>query len=174
MTYCYSHRSVSCSTLKNLAPNGMSFNPFPLWLKHQCRRERKLIRARDGGCLQGNSFFWTQQSCHTHRLIGTVTTHTKPAWLQTRQIPALEKTDRNKVPSLAMKLFAIDICWKNGISVFSNGVSLGISARQTLYPGVAGEHKTDYVAFVLVSFFGGGASLLVPFSFWCVCLLSIF
>lgn len=47
-----------------------------------------------------------------YRLIETVTTHTKPAWLQTRQIPALGKSSRNKVPFLTMKLFDIDVFWK--------------------------------------------------------------
>lgn len=89
----------------------------------------KTVKARRDGCLQGNSVFQTQPDCCSYEFTETVAIFTRPAQVQDRWGPSIERGGRYLNPNQEAISSTTDTCWKRGKkSVFGRRVSLGISA----------------------------------------------
>lgn len=68
---------------------GCLYQSIPQRIRDPCgRRHRKIVRARGGGGLQGNSVFWTEQGSCTCVLIELVKAFTPPMQVQARPNPS--------------------------------------------------------------------------------------
>lgn len=89
--------------------------------------------------------------------------------------PELRGGSGHRVPPLPKMLFAIATFWERGKSVFSNGVSLGISttSSQASCSGVADQYIIDCRFFFLCMLFFG-YSLVICFLIFLFCFDFLF
>lgn len=94
-------------------------------------------------------------STHRH-----MTVHKEP--VKPDKISALRKIREHKIPPLTEKQFQLMPGRKGGVTRYINH-----TAMQAPYPGVAGQHKTDSIAY----FWAGGYFALMFLSY---CLVFVF
>lgn len=109
----------------------MPSNPSPSRLRNQWERgARNIIRAKDDGWLQENSFFQTQQNWCIYELTETVTTCTRSR-VQARWCHSTERRKWAWASTPMQESICNQWLWAKEVSIFSNEVSLYVLS--TLY-----------------------------------------
>lgn len=175
MTHCYTHGAAYFSTFFNKddsfsilqgtqSPqlvnmqriygkystlNRVHITPFPPRLRILPGREgRKIVKARDGKQLQGNTVFQTQQGS-SEFVIACI----RPVQVQTRENTRWG-LNGHKTPSLAEELLALIADRTGRVNVLSLCVLLVCllyslycyTPRQMLLPKVARQHTLDWIS----------------------------
>lgn len=129
------------------------------------RKGGKIIRARDGGWLLGNSHSRTNPHMNSQKLRQYVQALYK---FNPDKVSALRRGSRHKIPPLTKKLFAVNTCWEGKISFLQWSVTGNINhtARQTWCSGIVAQHTTGSMDFWCTFCFGFCIDLVWVFSYW--------